>query len=106
MFGKDGEWSSPGGSAKSFQNNRVHIAWYANKKSLLFQCERGDKIKDLVVNICGSKTQTNEYELKENSRLPKETSDVKTNAYQLSSVMNSPHVRTCLWLLIILNPNA
>ncbi|CAB4026913.1 Hypothetical predicted protein [Paramuricea clavata] len=89
LFGNDGKWSSPGGSAKS---DRLTITWYANKKSLLFQCELGDKLKDLVINLCRNKTQIHESEPNENKivdRLLNEFCYVKTKVHQLSAVMNN-----------------
>ena len=88
LFGNDGKWSSPGGSGKSFRNDRLCITWYANKESLLFQPELGDKLKDLVVNLCKSKAQIHEFEAKENAvvdRLLQEIADVKINAHQMSA---------------------
>ncbi|CAB4025250.1 Hypothetical predicted protein, partial [Paramuricea clavata] len=68
------------------------ITWYANKKSFLFQCELGGKLKDLVINLCSNKTQIHESETNENKivdRLLNEFCDVKTKVRQLSAVMNN-----------------
>jgi hypothetical protein len=37
-------------SAKSFRHEQFCLTWYANKKSLLFQGEEGNKLKDLIIN--------------------------------------------------------
>ena len=91
MFGNDGKWSSTGGSGKSFRNDRLCITWYANKKSLLFQRELGDRLKDLAVKLCKSKAQLHEFEAKENTvvdRLLQEIGDFKMNTHQMSTVIN------------------
>ena len=49
LFGEDGKWSSPGGSAKSFRNESVTITWYANKRSLLFNGVLGDTLRDRII---------------------------------------------------------
>ena len=57
----------------------------------MFQRELGDKLKDLVVNLCESKAQIHEFEAKENAvvdRLLQEIADVKMNAHQMSAVIN------------------
>ena len=50
LYGDVGKWNSPGGSAKSFRHEQFCLTWYANKKSLLFQGEEGNKLKDLIIN--------------------------------------------------------
>ena len=50
LYGDIGKWNSPGGSAKSFRHEQFCLTWYANKKSLLFQGEEGNKLKDLIIN--------------------------------------------------------
>ena len=50
LYGDVGKWNSPGGSAKSFRHDQICLTWYANKKSLLFQGEEGNKLKDLIIN--------------------------------------------------------
>ena len=50
LFGQDGKWSSPGGSAKAFRNTSVTITWYANKRSLLFSGVSGNILRNRIIN--------------------------------------------------------
>ena len=50
LFGVDGKWSSPRGTAKTFRNDKITITWYANKKSLLFQGQEGNRLKAVILN--------------------------------------------------------
>ena len=50
LYGDVGKWNSPGGSAKSFRHDQICLTWYANKKSLFFRGEEGNKLKDLIIN--------------------------------------------------------
>jgi hypothetical protein len=59
LFGDEGKWSSPGGSAKLFQSNWISITWYANTESILFQGELGIKLKELIENSSKNRTTTN-----------------------------------------------
>ena len=44
-------WSSPGGSAKAFRNDKITITWYTNKRSLLFQGQLGKILKAQILNL-------------------------------------------------------
>ncbi|CAB3996074.1 Hypothetical predicted protein, partial [Paramuricea clavata] len=50
LFGADGKWSSPRGSAKAFRNDKITITYYTNKKSLLFQGQEGNRLKEVILN--------------------------------------------------------
>ena len=50
LFGVDGKWSSPRGTAKAFRNDKITITWYTNKKSLLFQGQEGNRLKEVILN--------------------------------------------------------
>ena len=50
LFGVDGKWSSPRGSAKAFRNDKITITYYTNKKSLLFQGQEGNRLKEVILN--------------------------------------------------------
>ena len=50
LFGQDGKWSSPGGSAKAFRNTSVTITRYANKRSLLFSGVSGNILRNRIIN--------------------------------------------------------
>ena len=49
-LGLQGEWSSPGGSAKKFSFDLVTLTWYSNKNSLLLQGKYGELLKDAHLN--------------------------------------------------------
>ena len=51
IFGNNGKWSSPGGSAKAFRNDKTTITWYTNKRSLLFQGQLGNILKTQILNL-------------------------------------------------------
>lgn len=51
IFGEDGKWSSPGGSAKAFHNKKITITWYANKKTMLFQGQMGNMLKTHILKL-------------------------------------------------------
>ena len=56
---KQGKWSSPGGNAKQFTSARddLVITWYRGKqKTLLFQGQAGDKLRELLIKVCEMKT--------------------------------------------------
>ena len=44
-LGLQGEWVSPGGSAKKFSCDLVTLTWYSNRKSLLLQGKYGELLK-------------------------------------------------------------
>ena len=92
LFGDEGKWSSPGGSAKLFQSNWISITWYANTESILFQGELGIKLKELIENSSKNRTTTNlinkSDESKRYDRLFDELIEVKQSVANMSSAMN------------------
>lgn len=59
IFGDEGIWSSPSESSNLYRGDNVSITWYANKGTLIFQGESGDKPKDLMTNFFKCKARTN-----------------------------------------------
>ena len=55
LFGSNGKWSSPGGYAKYFRNDKISVRWYSNKRTLVFNSTLGSffkkRITDLLKNV-------------------------------------------------------
>ncbi|CAB4020499.1 Hypothetical predicted protein, partial [Paramuricea clavata] len=49
LYGNVRKWNSPGASAKCIRHDQICLTWHANKTSLLFQGEEGNKLKDLII---------------------------------------------------------
>ena len=78
LFGVDGKWSSWRGTAKTFRNDKITITWYANKKSLLFQGQEGNRLKAAILN--------------QSSRSPDLLSDSIVNHEVVSGVVNNDNL--------------
>lgn len=51
IVGDYGKLSSPGGKSKAFRNDKITITWYSNKKTLLFQGQTGNILREQIVNL-------------------------------------------------------
>lgn len=60
---KSGNWTSPGGCCKLFQNGEVSIRWYSNSKTLTLKGEKADEIKEKLLQFdCKSSSEAVVYQ--------------------------------------------
>ena len=51
LFVSSGKWSSPGGYAKSFRNDKISVTWYSNNRTLVFNGVLGGLFKKLITDL-------------------------------------------------------
>ncbi|CAB3978448.1 Hypothetical predicted protein [Paramuricea clavata] len=47
----DGEWTTPGGHAKLYQNESISIRWYSNTKSITISGKDEKKFKEKLLKL-------------------------------------------------------
>ena len=57
LLGLQTEWSTPGGDAKKFENDKIEIRWYPNTSSLTIKGADSNKLHDKLGLIANEEVE-------------------------------------------------